>query len=119
MSIYKTEESADRNLFDNVGTFIGPVQRRQFEPSDIVSLRDEATKRFISYPHRLRLPGMNRDLNDDDKRALAFFEASVQVLNRLGALDFQHFEAIKPAPFTAGHEVIDEGIIGHSFTPQK
>jgi hypothetical protein len=109
----------NQRLFDAVGTFIGPVQRKRFDRADIVAIRDKATKCFVGYPYRLRLPGMKFDLNDDDKRALAYFEAAVEVLNRLGALDADYYDAIRPVPYTEVQEVITEGIVGHTFTPQK
>jgi hypothetical protein len=62
---------------------------------------------------------MVRDLDDSEKRVMATFEASVEVLNRLGVLDLDKLEGVMPHPFTATHEVLDEGVIGHSFTPQK
>lgn len=75
--------------------------------------------RLTRYPTRQRLEGMNRDLNQQDKIVMAYFEASVEVLNRLGVLDRDKLDAIMPAPFTASHEVLDEGIVGHTFTPHK
>ncbi len=91
----------------------------KFSHATIQELRGHTLKRYLALPTRIRLAGMNRDLNDTERQAMAFFEGAVEVLNRLGVLDRDKLDEIMPAPFTAGHEVLDEGVIGHSFTPQK
>jgi hypothetical protein len=91
----------------------------KFSLSVIHEVRDHTHKRLMAYPTRIRLYSMKRDLNEGEKLTMAGFEAAVEVLNRLGVLDRVKLGEILPSPFTAGHEVLDEGIVGHTFTQQK
>jgi hypothetical protein len=91
----------------------------KFTHGDLCAVRDQAIRRFVGYPSRIRLDGMRRDLDDDEKRAMAFFEASAEILNRLGVLDRSKLESMMPHPYTADHEVNDEETVGHNFTQQK
>ena len=91
----------------------------KLKQADLVTIRDKAIQRFVGYPYRARLDGMTRDLDDDDKRALAFFEASVELMNNLGWLrpDFNMEDA--PHVYTEVQEVISDQTYGLSFTQQK
>ncbi len=93
--------------------------RVKFMYRDLRDTMDQVHRRYVGYPTRIRLEGMIRDLDEKEKLAMAHFEASVEILNRLGVLDRAKLEGVMPAPFTAGHEVLDEGVVGHTFTPQK
>lgn len=115
----KNEESQDRNLFDESGSLIGPKVLPVFDNRVIHDLIDQTHRRYVGYPTRIRLSEMKRDLNERERLTMAGFEAAVEILNRLGVLDRSMLQKILPAPFTADHEVLDEGVIGHSFTPQK
>jgi hypothetical protein len=101
--------------------FIGEPTKptTKFTYPDIIASRDKAIKLFCEYPYRARIEGMLVDLSDSDKRALAFFEASVEVLNRLGVLDEVKLERVMPRVFTEVQEVNTEQTYGASFTPQK
>jgi len=109
----------DENLFEDTGRLVGPQPLPKFDQRAIHALIDQTHRRYIGYPTRIRLSEMKRDLNERERLTMAAFEAAVEILNRLGVLDREKLQLILPAPFTAGHEVLDEGVIGHSFTPQK
>jgi len=91
----------------------------KFTYQDIMEIRDKAIKRFSRYPTRHRLDGMTQDLNTDDQRVMAFFEAAVEVLNNKGVLDATKLAEMVPHPYTAGHEVVDDETYGGNVTKQK
>jgi hypothetical protein len=91
----------------------------KFKYPDICAIRDAAIRKFVSYPTRARIDGMIVDLDDSDRRALAFFEASIEVANRLGLIDSTKLDAVMPRIYTEIQEVIDEQTYGQTFTPQK
>jgi hypothetical protein len=49
---------------------------------DVVDVRSAAIKEFNNMPARCRMHGMNSDLTDEEKRVLAFMEATVSLINR-------------------------------------
>lgn len=89
----------------------------QLTHRDLVLIRSNAIEEFVRFPTRCRLPGMIADLNDDDKRSLAYLKAAMSTLSRLGALTGP--VDVVPEPYTAVQEVIDDGVVRHNFTPQK
>jgi hypothetical protein len=94
-----------------------PTRKLSF--TDLIDVRDKGIRNFVRYAPRLRLPGMIKDLDEHDKRSLAFFEAAVEVLNNLGVLDYDRFMATWQEPFTEIQEVITEQTYGANFTEQK
>ena len=91
----------------------------KFTYSDLVTIRDRAIQRFANYPTRHRLDEMQRDLNVDEQRTMAFYESVVEVLNNKGVLDATKLDQIVPHPFTATHEVVAEDSYGVDVTQQK
>ena len=81
----------------------------KLDPRELFLIRDAALKHFIDLPRECRFPGMNRDLTEDEKRTLAYFEASVEAMNRLGLLKANVDQNIpNPIQYTFGHEILDE-----------
>lgn len=50
---------------------------------------------------------MTRDLDMDDMRVLAMFEASIATLNRMGVLDVDRLKEIVPIVQNTRHEPIE------------
>jgi len=86
---------------------------------DVHEIRSRAIKIFSEIPYRCRMKGMFEDLDDDDKRALAFIEAVINVLNAKGVIDQEKAKGLGPVVWTEVQEVIDEQLYGQTFTPQK
>lgn len=53
---------------------------------DILVLIDDATSEYKEIPGESFLPDMNRALTEGERRAIAFFKASILQLSRMGAL---------------------------------
>lgn len=81
---------------------------------DLLMVSDHARRTYISFPTRLRLDGMTRDMTDQERRELADLEASVIVLNGLGALRPEVIKEVMPAPYTHVQEIIEEGLYATS-----
>ena len=78
-----------------------------FDQEILTMVRDKAIEYFVKYPPRCRLGGMTRELTEDEKRAMAFFEASLLVLNSAGLIDDQsRIDLIAPIPTVPIQEVI-------------
>jgi hypothetical protein len=73
-------------------------------------IRDKAVSYLISYSPRCRLEGMIVDLNDEEKRSMAYLESCVMVLNQLGCIDVSKFKVAFPPPYTRVQEVIPDGV---------
>jgi hypothetical protein len=58
----------------------------KFDPNYLTGIQEQVYKVWGRMPGRCRLFGMDRDLNEGEIRALAYFEASVNILNHMGAL---------------------------------
>ena len=115
-----TEEDFGRDVIEQVlGKRLGRTPASKLTYADIGSVRDAAIRYFVSYPTRARIDGMIVDLDDGDKRSLAFFEASIEVANRLGLIDPTRLEKVMPRVFTEVQEVNVEQTYGQTFTPQK
>jgi len=82
----------------------------KFTHADLTSIRDKAIKLVTFGSARCRLEGMARDLTAHEQVSLAYFEASVEVMNRLGVLDRTKLDGVMPTPFQADHDVIDEEV---------
>lgn len=96
---------------------VGPVRR--FDFTDLIALRDRAIRRYVNFPSHIRLDSMIVDLDESDKRSLAYLEAAVEVMNSLGLVFRTRLDATMPRPYTASQEVNDEETVGHNFTSQK
>lgn len=72
-------------------------------------LKEHAINGFIAIPHTCRLPGMDRDLTENEKRSYAFLEASIMCLNGLGLINQLALEAFEArlVTMTYHHDIID------------
>ncbi len=84
---------------------------------DLQFLKSNAIATYTGLPASARLPGSSRELNEDERRAYAYLDASMRCLNRLsgGALD-QVFSDLnlRTVVITNGHEILDaetEGLV--------
>lgn len=100
-----------------IGEPVKPISK--FDYTHVGAIRDAAVRRFIGYPYRARIGNMVVDLDDSDKRALAFFEASIEIMNQLGLIESSRLERVMPRVFTEVQEVNNEQTYGSSFTQQK
>lgn len=57
-----------------------------FSPRDLHDFRDLARQQLINQPANPRLEGFSDILNDDEQRALAYYEAALILLNRKQAI---------------------------------
>lgn len=73
---------------------------------DLLMIKDKAIRYFISYSPRCRLEGMTTDLNDEEKRQLAYLESCVMLLNQLGCVDMEKFQAAFPPTYTRIQETV-------------
>jgi hypothetical protein len=90
------------------------MKAKHLTQADVQLIRDGAIQHFTKMPTRCRLPGMVRDLNDDEKRIIAFFEASVTHLNRVGVTSPEAVAAVVPQLFTVTQEVIEQEAASYS-----
>ena len=72
--------------------------------ADLRQVRDGAIRKFINIPTRCRMSGMIKDLDDDEKRVLAFVDATLTMLSRLG-VDVSQVKG--PSVTTIVQEVIE------------
>lgn len=78
-------------------------------PTDLSLIHETARKYFIDYPTNCRLPGMDRDMTELEKRAFAFLEASAQCMNRLGILEVGATDVLPcVVTHTNGQNFLDE-----------
>ncbi len=64
-------------------------------------IKSKAIGYFLSYPSRCRLPNMKRDLNVEELRQMAVFDAAIEVANHLGLLDKSRLAELMPTYYTA------------------
>jgi len=113
------EESFGRRVIREViGLPTSPAPSR-FTYSDLIALRDKVIKLNATGQARCRLPGMIKDLTCHELIDLAYFEAAVEVLNRLGVIDRTKLDKVMPVSFAADHEVIVDQTYGTNMTQQK
>ena len=91
----------------------------QFDLKTLNEYRESVMRFFISYPVRCRLPKMKRDLNADETRAMAYYDASISIMNRMGALDPKKLATVLPAPYTEVQEVIEDQAVRYDMVKQK
>jgi hypothetical protein len=91
----------------------------RFDLQTLNEYRDSAIGYFISYPQRCRLPKMTRDLNTDETRQLAFYDAAIAILNRMGALDVSKLATVMPFVYTEVQEVIEDQAVRYDMTKQR
>lgn len=111
MSRFLTREIRHRQTKEAVARCANRLMVRlptSFNATDLEEVRDRAVTRFRDYPTRGRLSGMRFDLDDSQKRTLAMFEASIEVLNRMGLLDRSKLERAAPRIWTVVQEVIED-----------
>ena len=89
-----------------------------FTLQDLTMLRDRAIRLFGDYSGRCRLPGMTRDLTEDERRMMAFYEASAIHLSQFDAGPVNIIDFL-PAPYTAVNEVVEDGVAVYNQTQQK
>lgn len=77
---------------------------------DLRLLKDNAISKYVSLGLKSRLPEMDRDLTEDERRTLSYLEASITCLNRLGVINQISLEALnlRTVAMTNGHDVLDE-----------
>lgn len=83
----------------------------RFDEYALELIRGAAVTRLIAMPGRCRLQGMTRDLTADECRTLAYFEASVEALNRM-ELPLSLPDFPKLITFTLQHDILDEEMEG-------
>ena len=91
----------------------------KFDYRDLELIRSDTIARFNAIPTRCRLTGMTRDLDENEKRIIAYISASLVHLNRLGITKPEDLEGLFPEVFTEVQEVIEDGVVRHNFTKQK
>jgi hypothetical protein len=82
----------------------------QLDSSHLFQVHQHALTKYKDMPSRCRLVSMNRDLTDNEKRDLSFFEASVTVLVNLGILDTESLSKLdtKLVSINVNHTSIPE-----------
>lgn len=77
---------------------------------DLSLIHSSAIARYVAIPARTRLPGMIRDLNESEKRSIAFLEASAECLTRLGCMEPGALDgvALRTIYQTNSHSMLDE-----------
>ncbi len=84
---------------------------------DVHDVRSAAIDDYVaSLPH-CRLRGMTVDITDEDKRILSYISATIKMLSRKGLICTSNI--LPSTAYTEIQEVLDEGIVGHTFTKQK
>jgi hypothetical protein len=58
----------------------------KFTPEYLKGLQEHVYKSYLKTPDRVRLGGMERDLDPGEHRAIVYFEACLTILNHMGAL---------------------------------
>jgi hypothetical protein len=86
-------------------------------PQDYVEVRGAAIRDYVALPYRCRMRGMIVDLNDDEMRALAYMNATIEMLSRKGLLDPK--TVMGPSVYTEVQDVVAEDTYGVSLTQQK
>jgi hypothetical protein len=84
---------------------------------DHSDVRDKAIRNIIRLPTRCRMRGMIVDLNFYERRALCYLDATIEMLSAKGLVDPS--KIMGPAVYTEVQEVLDEGVVGHTFTKQR
>lgn len=94
-------------------------QTSSFTIQTLNEFRDGAIGQFLAYPGRCRLPKMTRDLKEDELRILAFYDASIGILNRMGVLDPKKLATALPYVYTHVQEVIEDQAVRYDMTKQR
>jgi hypothetical protein len=72
--------------------------------ANINALREKSIQRYISYPAHCRLPGMHRDITDEERRWVACLDAALELLRSKG-VDVPEY--LIPKPYEHISEVIE------------
>lgn len=77
---------------------------------DLTLLHSSAVSRYVAIPARSRLPGTAQDLDDQQKRAMAFLEAAAECLTRLGCMAPGAMDnlGLRLVSQTNSHSMLDE-----------
>lgn len=109
-----------RDVAEGVAKLAKKREPERFTHATIVELRNRSLTRYNAIPSHYRIQGMKVDLDEHEKIVLAHFEAAVEVLNRLGVLDYKKLEPLMPDCFTASQEVVeDEQVTYGAAAPKK
>jgi len=68
----------------------------KFSPNYLTGIQEHVYKEFSNLSSRVRLAGMERDLDPGEIRAIAYFKASITILNHMGALKDDALDFIVP-----------------------
>ena len=78
----------------------------KFNKEHLKGVQEFVFKTFNSLPSRVRLPGMDQDLDSGQFRALVYFNAAITVLNNMGALKDGALDFVIPEIFQKTQETI-------------
>ena len=78
----------------------------KFTPETLKEIQEHVFKTYLKTPDRCRLAGMERDLTHGEILALVYFEASITVLNNMGAFKDDAMEHIVPEVYGKTNETI-------------
>jgi hypothetical protein len=92
----------------------------QLKASDVLDVISIARKFFIELPAAAQLPQMTRRLDEAERRALAFFQGSLNLMNRRGLLRSD----LKPGDLDLEYEIADSQVVSAEYeteasTPAK
>lgn len=71
----------------------------KFTKDNLKNIQEHVYKTFKALPNRIRLPGMDRDCEEGEYRALVYFNAAITVLNHMGALKEGALDFVVPEIF--------------------
>lgn len=93
----------------------------QFKPltyQELMELRDRSIKCYNGIPIHARMEGQTFPLTEEEKRFVAYFEATVILLNRKGYLqDGAAEQALKY--MNDDCTINEEGLVGHSTAMER
>ena len=68
----------------------------KFTTEYLKNLQEHVFKTYLKTPDRVRLAGMERDLEPGEHRAIVYFEAALTVLNQMNALKEDALDHVVP-----------------------
>ena len=68
----------------------------KFTTEYLKGLQEHIMKTYMKTPSRVRLSGMEKDLDEGQVRAIIYFEAALTILNHMGALKDGVLEYVVP-----------------------
>ena len=97
-----------RIMENNKDMIMVGVPQNQITPRDLRDINDMAIKKYNEYPARCRMSDTTEDLTHDDLIALARFESSLILLNKLGYLTSEQIENILPNLYQKTQESVND-----------